>query len=223
MPRNRILALIAFALVALAVFAFVVDTVSLDWLKAHRDEFMAYCEANTFLAIAVYSVVFIIWGSLCIPGVVLLVLAGGMVFGLGLGVLVATLNAVVAATIAFLIARHLLFDFVHTRFKRTFVVIDRGVADDGAFYVFMMRLIIAVPYFLINPLMGLTAIRLRAFVLATLLGMLVNTYIWVNAGTALGRIDSLDDVLSWEVAIALALIGLLPLVGRRLMLRRKRP
>lgn len=223
MPGHRVLALIAFALVALAAFVFIADTVSLAWIKAHRDEFIAYCDANTALAIALYSALFIVWGSLCIPGIVLLVLAGGMVFGLGLGVLVATLNAVAAATIAFLIARHLLFDFVHARFKRAFALIDRGVAGDGAFYVFMMRLIIAVPYFLINPLMGLTAIRLRAFVLATFLGMLVNTFIWVNAGAALGRIDSLDDVLSWEMAIALALVGVLPLAGRHLMLRRKKP
>jgi uncharacterized membrane protein YdjX (TVP38/TMEM64 family) len=223
MSRGGALGLAAFAFAALAAFLFAADALSLEWLRAHRDELIAYCESNLALAAASYCLLLAAWGALCFPGMALLVLGGGMVFGLGLGVLLATLGATAGATLAFLIARHLLYEFVHARFARAFAVIDRGVARDGAFYVFMLRLVIAVPYFVVNPVMGLTAMRLPVFVGATALGMLANTFLWVNAGTALVRIDSLGDVLSWEVAVALALLGTLPLLLRHLLLRRKRP
>ena len=78
----------------------------------------------------------------------------------------------------------------------------------------MMRLVIVFPFFVVNPVMGLTDMRVRTFMVASLLGMIANTFVWVNAGTMLAKMDSLDDVLSWEMALALALIGVLPLVIR---------
>jgi uncharacterized membrane protein YdjX (TVP38/TMEM64 family) len=148
-------------------------------------------------------------------------MAGGMVFGHWMGTAMATISAIAGATVAFLVARHLLRDWVHARFAGMFAVIDRGVARDGGFYLFTLRLIIVVPFFLVNPILGLTAMPLRTFVVASTLGMVANSFMWVNAGTMLNRIDRVEDVLSGPVVLSFALVGILPLVLKWLFFRGK--
>ena len=187
----------------------------------HRDELIEFCERNMALAIATYAGAFILCAALSLPGAAsTLTLTAGMVFGLWLGVALSTVAATIGATCAFLIARHLLHDWMHARFARIFTVIDRGIARDGALYLFMMRLVILVPFFIVNPVMGLTEMRTRTFVAASAAGMLANTFVWVNAGTMLAKYDTLEDVLLWETAAALALIGVLPLILKHLFWRR---
>ena len=167
------------------------------------------------LMVAAYVGTFILCAALSVPGAAAtLTLAAGMVFGLLPGVALAALAATAGATCSFLIARHLLHDWVHARFTRVFALIDHGIARDGAFYLFMMRLVIVFPFFVVNPVMGLTDMPVRTFMVASLLGMIANTFVWVNAGTMLAKVDSLDDVLSLDTVVALALIGVLPLLLR---------
>ncbi|MBL8382160.1 MAG: TVP38/TMEM64 family protein [Burkholderiales bacterium] len=221
MPARSLAALAAFTLVAGLAFAATADWLSLEWLKDHRDDLLAYCQRHMLLAVLAYCAAFVAWGALCLPGAGLFALAGGMMFGHLLGTVLATLSATLAAVLAFLIARHLLHDWVHARFARAFRVIDRGVLRDGAFYVFMLRLIIVVPFFVVNPVMGLTDMRVRTFAWASALGLTANAFLWVNAGTMLNRIERLDDILSAPVAASFALVGVLPLILKWLFLRRK--
>jgi uncharacterized membrane protein YdjX (TVP38/TMEM64 family) len=78
-----------------------------------------------------------------------------------------------------------------------------------------------VPFFLVNPILGLTAMPLRTFVVASTLGMVANSFMWVNAGTMLNRIDRVEDVLSGPVVLSFALVGILPLVLKWLFFRGK--
>ncbi len=209
------------ALLGAGIFLWAADWLTLEWLRSHRDDLMAFCRHNMPMAVLAYCATFILFATLCLPGAGLITLAGGMLFGQLLGVALATFSAVVGASFAFLIARHLLHDWVHARFARAFALIDRGITRDGPFYLFMMRLIVFVPFFVVNPVMGLTDMRLRVFIVASTLGMLANTFVWVNAGTMLGQIDHLDDVFSGRAIAALALIGVLPLVLKWLFFRGK--
>ncbi len=216
MPRRAQILLATLLLATVAAFLWSQEWLSVAWLVSHRDDLIDFCQANLLLAMLAYAGAFIVCAALSIPGAAAtLTLAAGMVFGLVPGVALAALAATAGATCSFLIARHLLHDWMHARFTRVFAVIDRGIARDGAFYLFMMRLVIVLPFFVVNPVMGLTDMHLRTFMVASLLGMIANTFVWVNAGTMLAKMDSLDDVLSWEVALALALIGVLPLLVRQ--------
>ena len=215
MPRRSLILLTVLLAATIAAFWWSQDWLSVEWLISHRDELIGFCQGNLAFAAAAYAGAFILCAALSIPGAAAtLTLAGGMIFGLLPGVALATLAATAGATCSFLIARHLLHDWMHARFTRAFAAIDRGIARDGAFYLFMMRLVIVFPFFVVNPVMGLTDMRLSTFMAASLLGMIANTFVWVNAGTMLAKMDSLDDVLSWEMALALALIGVLPLALR---------
>lgn len=221
MPRRSLIGLALFVGAALALFVWASDWLSLAWLKAHRDQLVAFCRGNPAQAALVYCAVFAAWAALCLPGVGLFAMAGGMVFGHLAGTLLATLAAVTGATFAFLAARHLLHDWARARFARLFNLIDRGVARDGPFYVFMLRLIVVVPFFLVNPLLGLTDMRVRSFVGASIAGMLANTFMWVNAGTMLNRIEHPEDVFSLPVITSFTLVGVLPLIVKWLFFRGK--
>ena len=221
MPRRSLILLALLAVAVAALSFWTADWLTLAWLKSHRDDLVAFCQRNMLLMVVAYCAAFVAVGTLCLPGAGLFALAGGMLFGHALGTLLATFSAVLGATLAFLAARHLLHDWARARFARAFEVINRGVLRDGALYVFMMRLIIVVPFFLVNPVMGLTDMRLRAFVFASTLGMVANSFMWVNAGTMLNRIDHLEDVLSWPVIASFGLVGVLPLVLKWLFFRGK--
>ena len=221
MPRRTVFLILALIGATLSAFWWSIDWLTLESLVRHRDELIDFCERNMALAIATYAGTFILCAALSLPGAAsTLTLTAGMVFGLWLGVALSTVAATIGATCAFLIARHLLHDWMHAHFARIFTVIDRGIARDGALYLFMMRLVILFPFFIVNPVMGLTEMRTRTFVAASAAGMLANTFVWVNAGTMLAKYDTLEDVLSWETAAALALIGVLPLVLKHLFGRR---
>lgn len=221
MPRRALILLAILIAVSVGVFWFTADWLTLAWLADHRDDLIEACQRNLPLAMAAYVGVFILCAALSLPGAAsTLTLTAGMVFGLWAGVALSTVAATIGATCAFLIARHLLHDWMHQRFARVFAVIDRGIARDGALYLFMMRLVILFPFCIVNPVMGLTDMKTRTFVAASAAGMLANTFVWVNAGTMLAKIESVEDVLSWETAAALALIGVLPLLLKRVFGRR---
>ena len=221
MPRRTLFVLVVLAFLGAGIFVWIADWLTLEWLRSHRDDLMAFCQHNMLMAVLAYCATFILLATLCLPGAGLITLAGGMLFGQLLGVALATFSAVLGATFAFLIARYLLHDWAHARFARAFALIDRGIARDGPLYLFMMRLIVFVPFFVVNPVMGLTGMRLRVFIVASTLGMLANTFEWVNAGTMLGQINHLDDVFSGRAIAALALIGVLPLGLKWLFFRGK--
>ena len=221
MPRRTLIALLLLVLFGAGIFVWAADWLTLEWLRSNRDDLKTFCQQNMLIMVLAYCATFVLFAALCVPGVGLITLAGGMLFGQWLGVALATFSALVGATLAFLIARHLLHDWAHARFARAFALIDRGIARDGPFFLFMIRLIVFVPFFVVNPVMGLTDMRLRVFIVASTLGMLANTFVWVNAGTMLGQINHLHDVFSWRAILALALIGILPLALKWLFFREK--
>ncbi len=221
MPRRTLILLALLGLAGVGLFVWASDWLTLGWLKDNRDALVTFCRDNMMVTALTYMAFFALWAALCLPGVGPLAMAGGMVFGHWMGTAMATMSAVAGATVAFLVARYLLRDWAHSRFAGMFAVIDRGVTRDGGFYLFTLRLIIVVPFFLVNPIMGLTAMPLRTFVLASTLGMVANSFMWVNAGTMLNRIDRIEDVLSGPVVLSFALVGVLPLVLKWLFFREK--
>ena len=186
----------------------------LDTLKAGMAGFAAWREASPVLVAALYFAAYVAVTALSLPGAAVMTLAGGALFGLGWGLLIVSFASTIGATLAFLVSRHLLRDSVHARFGARLRAIDEGIARDGAFYLFSLRLVPAFPFFLINLLMGLTPIRTRTFYWVSQLGMLPGTLVYVNAGTELGAVDSLAGVLSPGLVASFVLLGLFPLLAR---------
>ena len=212
--KKPLLLLLVLALVAGFFASGLHRQLDLDTLKAGMAGFAAWREASPVLVAALYFAAYVAVTALSLPGAAVMTLAGGALFGLGWGLLIVSFASTIGATLAFLVSRHLLRDSVHARFGARLRAIDEGIARDGAFYLFSLRLVPAFPFFVINLLMGLTPIRTRTFYWVSQLGMLPGTLVYVNAGTELGAVDSLAGVLSPGLVASFVLLGLFPLLAR---------
>ena len=151
---------------------------------------------------------------LALPGCSLLALATGLCFGTLLGTLLVVGASTLGATLAFLAARHGWRDAARARWGARLAPVEAALARDGAMFLFSMRLVPVIPYPLINPLMGLTGMALRPFILASLLGMLAGSAVYAHAGSTLGQARVLGDLFSPAVLASLGLLALLPWMGR---------
>jgi uncharacterized membrane protein YdjX (TVP38/TMEM64 family) len=133
------------------------------------------------------------------------------------GTLIVSFASSIGATLAFLAARFLFRDTVKSRFGDRLAAIDAGLAKDGPYYLFTLRLVPLFPFFVINLAMGLTAIKTFTFYWVSQLGMLAGTVVYVNAGTQLAKIDSLSGILSPPLVGAFVLLGLFPLVAKKIV------
>ena len=208
--------LAALVLAVVAFFAFGLGRyLSLEFIKSQQGQLEAWRAANPLVAALTFFGIYIAVTALSLPGATILTLAAGAIFGLGWGSLIASFAASIGATLAFLISRLVLRDWVQARFGERLAAINDGVRRDGAFYLFTLRVVPLFPFFLINLAMGLTHIGVLTFYWVSQLGMLVGTVVYVNAGTQLARIDKLSDVASPGVLASLALLGLFPLIAKK--------
>jgi pyruvate/2-oxoglutarate dehydrogenase complex dihydrolipoamide dehydrogenase (E3) component/uncharacterized membrane protein YdjX (TVP38/TMEM64 family) len=212
---------ILFVILAAAIGAFFVFDlgryVSLDELRAQQNAIIAYRDQNTFEAGLVFFAVYIAVTALSLPGAAVMTLAGGAFFGLLWGSVLVSFASTLGATLAFLLARLLFRDAVQARFGANLRAVNAGVARDGAFYLFTLRLVPLFPFFVINLLMALTPIRILTFALVSQIGMFPATVVYVNAGTHLAKLDSLAGILSPGLIVSFTLLGLFPWIARKLV------
>ncbi len=190
---------------------------SLSYLRASRDTFAQLYVQHRVAVIVAYMLIYIAATALSLPGATVLTLAGGALFGLAAGTVIISFASTIGATLACLVARFVLRDWVQKRFGDKLAAINRGIEREGAFYLFTLRLIPAFPFFVINLAMGLTRMPLRTFYWVSQLGMLPGTLVYVNAGKELGRIDSLSGILSPGLLVSFALLGLFPISVKKIM------
>ena len=211
-------------LVAVIVLAFVLyfaldlqQYLSLSALKAGQDSLQEQISRHPLLASSLFMLVYILAAALSLPGAAILTLAGGALFGLVWGLVMVSFASSIGASLAFLGARYLFRDSLRRRYRQSLARIDRGIERDGAFYLASLRLVPIFPFFVINLVMGLTAMRLRTFYWVSQLGMFAGTVVYVNAGTQLGRIDSLGDVLSPALLGSFLALALFPLLAKTVL------
>ncbi len=190
---------------------------SLEYLKAQQANIMAYYEAHRWRTVFIYFLIYVAVTGLSLPGAAVMTLVGGALFGLLWGTIIVSFASSLGATLAFLVARFLLRDWVQERFGDRLQAVNDGIKRDGAFYLFTLRLVVAIPFFVINLVMALTPIRTATFYIVSQAGMLAGTIVYVNAGTQLGKIEALGDILSPGLIISFALVGLFPLIAKKVV------
>ena len=207
-------AFVAIALIA-AFFALGLQKYfTLAALSASRDDLAQYLDAHRITFTLVFMGGYITTTALSLPGAAVLTLAAGALFGFSVGTIVASISSTIGATLAFLLARFILRDAILRRYGARLAAVDAGFKRDGAVYLLSLRLIPAVPFFLVNILMGLTGIRTLTFAGVSWIGMLLGTMVFVYAGTQLATLQSMSDILSPGLLAALVLLGIFPLLAR---------
>lgn len=209
------------SVIAAAIVAYVTldlgRYLSLDFLQAQLGSIHAYYAENTLLSWAIFLLVYIGVVALSIPGATIMTLAAGAIFGFTAGLVLVSFASAIGATLAFLVARFLFRETVQRRFGAQLKTVNDGIDKDGAFYLFTLRLIPVFPFFLINVVMGLTPLRTLTFYWVSQLGMLAGTAVYINAGTQVAQLESTGDILSANLLLAFALLGLLPWLARAMV------
>ncbi|MBI9111329.1 TVP38/TMEM64 family protein [Maridesulfovibrio ferrireducens] len=214
--KNKILIFILLLAGVFLFFAFDFDRfLTLDYLKSSRQEFQSFYELYPFGSIFSFFVIYVVIVGLNLPGAAVLGLAGGALFGFTVGVVTISFASSIGATIACFFSRYLFRDYVQRRFGDKLEKVNNGIKNEGAFYLFTMRLIPAIPFVVINLVMGLTPMRLRTFYWVSQIGMLPGTMVFVNAGKELGKISSVSGILQPSLIISFIILGLFPLFVRK--------
>ena len=217
MVKKVIIISVILALVLLFKFFGLGDYLTLDFLKQKQDALLTMYEARPLLILSLYCITYIVVTAISLPGAAVMTLAGGGLFGLMTGTVAVSFSSTIGATLACIVARYLLRDWVQKKFGDKLVKINQGMAKEGGFYLFSLRLVPLFPFFVINLVMGLTSIRLVTYYWVSQLGMLPATIVYVNAGKELAKIDSLAGILSPSLIISFALLGLLPILTKKLL------
>ncbi len=218
MRVRQILVLLLLALAIGVLLAFDVGRfLSFEQLKASQASFAQLHAEQPLTVAVVYFLIYVAATALSFPGATIITLAGGAIFGLWQGLLIVSFASTVGAALAFLASRFLLRDWVEARFGQRLSDINAGVNREGGFYLFTLRLIPVVPFFLINLLMGLTRMKVWTYYWVSQIGMLAGTAVYVNAGTQLAQLDSVKGILSPALLGSFVLLGIFPLIARRIV------
>lgn len=215
MNKGRIAVIVLIAVLVVAFLWFdLARYLNLEYLKARQADVDTLYHEHPVMMLAAYFTAYVAITGLSLPGAAIMTLAGGAVFGLLWGTIVVSFASTLGATVAFVVSRYILRDGIQRRYGDRLKTINAGVERDGGFYLFTMRLVPAFPFFVINLVMGLTPMRTFTFAWVSQIGMLPGTIVFVNAGTQLGRIESLQGILSPALIGSFVLLGIFPLLAK---------
>jgi len=190
---------------------------TLSSLKESQSKFEIMYADHRCAVIAAYLVIYIVAATLSLPGAILLTIAGGALFGLWTGTIVVSFASSIGATLACFVSRFILRDWLQKKLGERLRMVNERFEKEGAFYLFTLRLVPVFPFWLINLTMGLTKMPMRTFYWVSQTGMLPGTLVYVNAGTELGKIESLAGIFSPALILSLVILGLFPITTKKLL------
>ena len=215
MSKGRIAVVVLVAVLVVAFFWLDLGRyLGLEYLKSRQADIDAFYRDNPVVVLTAYFAAYVAVTGLSLPGAAIMTLAGGAVFGLLWGTVLVSFASTLGATVAFIVSRYILREGIQRRYGDRLKAINAGIERDGAFYLFTLRLVPAFPFFVINLVMGLTPMRTLTFAFVSQVGMLPGTIVFVNAGTQLARIESLQGILSPVLIGSFVLLGVFPLIAK---------
>ena len=217
--KNKKVVILVALLVLVALF-FIFDLgrfFSLAFIKSQQSSFGELYAQRPVMVIAAFFAAYVAVTALSLPGAAIMTLAAGAIFGLVVGTVIVSFASTIGATLAFLAARFVLGETVQNKFGARLAEINKGVEKEGGFYLFTLRLVPLVPFFVINLVMGLTKMKTLTFYWVSQLGMFLGTIVFVNAGTQLAKIDSLKGILSPGLIGSFVLLGIFPLIAKKIV------
>ncbi len=206
--------IIIIAVIISAIFAFFAfngqQYFNLEYIQSQLQFFHSWRDENPILAASIFFLIYVLVAALSLPGAAVMTLLAGALFGLLWGTILVSFASSIGALFAFLIARFVLRDYIEQRFPSYLKKINKGIEKDGAMYLFTLRLVPVIAFFIINLVMGITRIKAHTFYIVSQIGMLAGTIVYVNAGTQLAKIEDLSDIVSLPILLSFALLATFP-------------
>jgi len=216
MKKSVLAALLLVLIISIVVFD-VMGYLTLSYFQTVRTDLVLAVEAAPWTFRAGFFLVYIVVTALSIPGATVMTLAAGALFGFKWGLFLVSFASSIGATFAFVIARFFLGDWIQKRFADQLIRVIEGVEREGNYYLFGLRMVPLVPFFAVNSVMGLTRMRLIPFYVVSQIGMLAGTGVYVFAGSSIGNLNSVADILNPGLITAFALVGLFPFGARKFL------
>ncbi len=218
MNKSKLFLFVVIAALIAAFFIFDLGKYfSLDYFKEQQGVIEGYYRANPLQTGLIFFAIYVVVTALSLPGAAIMTLVAGAIFGLLWGVVIVSFASSIGATLAFLVARFLLRDSIQAKFGDKLKAFNAGVEKEGGFYLFTLRLVPAFPFFMINVVMGLTTMKAWTFFWVSQIGMFLGTIVFVNAGTELAKITSLKGILSPGLIGAFVLLGIFPIIAKKII------
>jgi len=195
---------------------------SFEMIKSQHEKLNEFIKLNYSFSIVVFFIIYIIVTAFALPFGALKTILAGALFGLIPGVILTSFASSIGSTLCLLMSRFVLKDYVEKKYSKYLEKINEGIKKDGIYYLFFLRLSPIFPFFIINLVFGLTKMKVLTFYLVSQIGMFLGTIIFVNAGVQLSKINKTEDILNIEIIVSFILIGLAPLIIKKLLERFKK-
>jgi len=210
--------IIFFLLSIIAGFFFDIGQyLSFETIKEQHEKLILLIESNFIFYFILFFFIYIIVTAFALPFAAIKTVLAGALFGLIPGVILTSFASSIGSTLCFLMSRFVLRDFVQNKYSKYLDKINKGIKEDGIYYLFFLRLSPIFPFFIINLVFGLTKMKTMTFYIISQIGMLIGTVIFVNAGVQLSKINGMSDILSFNLILSFILIGLVPLIIKKLI------
>lgn len=190
---------------------------SFETIKEQHEKLILLIESNFIFYFILFFFIYIIVTAFALPFAAIKTVLAGALFGLIPGVILTSFASSIGSTLCFLMSRFVLRDFVQNKYSKYLDKINKGIKEDGIYYLFFLRLSPIFPFFIINLVFGLTKMKTMTFYIISQIGMLIGTIVFVNAGVQLSKISSMSDILSFNLILSFILIGLVPLIIKKLI------
>ena len=190
---------------------------SFETIKEQHEKLILLIENNFIFYFILFFFIYIIVTAFALPFAAIKTVLAGALFGLIPGVILTSLASSIGSTLCFLMSRFVLRDFVQNKYSKYLDKVNKGIKEDGIYYLFFLRLSPIFPFFIINLVFGLTKMKTMTFYIISQIGMLIGTIVFVNAGVQLSKISSMSDILSLNLIFSFILIGLVPLIIKKLI------
>jgi uncharacterized membrane protein YdjX (TVP38/TMEM64 family) len=233
-PRSwarRLAPLGALAVILVLFFVLRLDRyVSFAVLREHREVLSQFVQDHGALAALLFMAIYVVAVAASLPGGAVLSVAGGFLFGTIAGTLYVVVAATLGATALFLAAGSAFGDGLRRRMGTLGARMAGELADNAFSYLLVLRLVPLFPFWLVNLVPAVAGVRLRTFVLATFIGIVPGSFVFVSIGSGLGAVfdrgetPDLSIIFSRAVLvplIGLALLALVPVIYRRWQARRQ--
>ncbi len=205
LQRVMIAGLILGTVIAL-YFLFLRDYISIEYIKVHRDRLHALVDIHYIQSVLLYIGTYILITALVLPGAITLSLLGGFLFGIWPGILYLVIGATVGACVTFVFVRYVFGDYVQKRFGARLAPFNESVQQHGGLFLFVIRLMPIVPFWLANLLAPLTVISFSTFLVTTFFGIIPGGIVYLYAGKSLGSIDSVRDLMTAKIMLPFGLL-----------------
>ena len=213
----KILIILIFIISFLSVLIFDLDQLlSFENIKKSQNSLQSLINENYLFYYVIFFIVYIFITTFALPFAAIKTIIAGALFGLIPGVLLTSFASSIGSTLCFLMSRFVLRNYIENKYRKYLEKVNSGIIKDGIFYLFFLRLSPIFPFFIINLIFGLTKMKATTFYIVSQIGMLIGTVVFVNAGVQLAKINSINDILSFEIIISFMLIGLVPFIIKKL-------